>query len=515
MIDAEANVVVCRACISECTEYKSLHKQGMLLEEITTLATLLNFCTGLEIHEEENPQLPQYVCNACVQDLVRCYIFKKKVLETNHLLYSCRLEEADESEDIIEQNSYEKDKQYENTVNEKLDICNVVSKERCLNYEDELTNEEEMCDREANEEFLALSIVSDQNLPEDGENPEREEERTFTEEGEILVDEDNADLEYVVHNVAETTEIYLQRSDDEDVKEECEQTGQIYEMNEDDHEEFEIQITDFDSYTEVMTEEVKDDINNESEDKSDNEVILEVDTDTDPNVKVYKPRKNTGLRKEPNPEYQCKTCGKQLSNSSSFKYHMQLHSDVTPYLCNLCGEGFKTPNAYEGHLSIHDPNNPNKCTLCGKSYRQASSLRVHMLSHTGEKPFTCDICGKGLTQKSGYKKHMLTHTGEKPHSCDICGKLFRYSSNMLAHRPLHTGEKPYGCKTCDKTFVTSEQAKRHILVHTAEKPFSCELCGKLFKRQATLRSHQQSHHQLIEARGPSPRRNQSNIVEIY
>uniref|UniRef100_A0A1A9X381 Protein krueppel n=1 Tax=Glossina brevipalpis TaxID=37001 RepID=A0A1A9X381_9MUSC len=392
MIDEETRVVVCRACICECTEYKSLHKQGILLEEVTTLATLLNFCIGLEIHEEENPQLPQYVCNACVQDLARCYVFKKKVLETNHLLYSHCLEDVEESED--EQNSYEKCKENENTANDKLDICNVDSKERCFNYEDELTSDGQMCEREGNEDFVALSVVSDQNLPDDGENPERDEEgRKFSVDGEIIVEENNADLEYVVHNVAETTEIYLQKSDEEDIQEECEQTEQMYEMHEEDPEEFEIQITDFDSYTEVMTEEVKDDINDESEDKSDSEVILEVDTDADPNMKVYKPRKNTGLRREPNPEYQCKTCGKQLSNSSSFKYHMQLHSDVTPYLCNLC-------------------------------------------------------------------------------------------------------------------------AKRHILVHTAEKPFSCELCGKLFKRQATLRSHQQSHHQLIEARGPSPRRNKSNVIRL-
>lgn len=81
----------------------------------------------------------------------------------------------------------------------------------------------------------------------------------------------------------------------------------------------------------------------------------------------------------------CNICDKKLSNSGSYRYHMQLHSDRTPFLCNECGEGFKTRNAYDGHMTTHLPSNPNKCHVCGKTYRQAASLRCHMLTHTGEK----------------------------------------------------------------------------------------------------------------------------------
>lgn len=39
----------------------------------------------------------------------------------------------------------------------------------------------------------------------------------------------------------------------------------------------------------------------------------------------------------------CHQCNKTLSNFSSYKYHMRLHSDETPYLCSDCGQvGFKT-----------------------------------------------------------------------------------------------------------------------------------------------------------------------------
>lgn len=70
----------------------------------------------------------------------------------------------------------------------------------------------------------------------------------------------------------------------------------------------------------------------------------------------------------------CHICGKTLSNHSSYKYHMQLHSDHTPFLCNECGEGFRTRNAYEGHMVTHLKSNPNKCEICGKSYRQGSII---------------------------------------------------------------------------------------------------------------------------------------------
>lgn len=93
------------------------------------------------------------------------------------------------------------------------------------------------------------------------------------------------------------------------------------------------------------------------------------------------------LRKQSNKtkSFKCEICGKILSNQSSHKYHMQLHSAATPFLCNECGEGFKTRNAYDGHMITHLPSNPNTCEVCGNSYRQAASLRSHMLVHTGEK----------------------------------------------------------------------------------------------------------------------------------
>lgn len=118
-----------------------------------------------------------------------------------------------------------------------------------------------------------------------------------------------------------------------------------------------------------------------------NEYIVADETEVDaiPKMSLKRSRRRRRSKNDGSRSLTCPECGKVLSNSSSFKYHMQLHSDATPFLCSDCGEGFKTRNAYDGHLVTHLKSNPNKCEICGKSYRQAASLRSHMLTHTGEK----------------------------------------------------------------------------------------------------------------------------------
>lgn len=111
----------------------------------------------------------------------------------------------------------------------------------------------------------------------------------------------------------------------------------------------------------------------------------EMPLDEIPKMSLRRPRQRRRAKDAENRSLTCPDCGKTLSNFSSYKYHMQLHSEETPFLCCECGEGFKTRNAYDGHLVTHLESNPNQCDVCGRTYRQAASLRSHMLTHTGEK----------------------------------------------------------------------------------------------------------------------------------
>lgn len=101
VIPAPQVVEICRACSSECKDYKSLYKQGLIFGELTTLSALLKYCTTLDCNEtEENCYLPKYICNACIQDLARAYLFKKKVLETQQILQAQLKDEQPSFESI-------------------------------------------------------------------------------------------------------------------------------------------------------------------------------------------------------------------------------------------------------------------------------------------------------------------------------------------------------------------------------------------------------------------------------
>lgn len=208
----------------------------------------------------------------------------------------------------------------------------------------------------------------------------------------------------------------------------------------------------------------------------------------------YKPRSN----KRSTYAYECGICGKILGKLSSYKYHMDLHSDVAKYECKECHSKFKTKNAYTGHMATHS--GLFSCDICGKSYRQAASLKSHKLSHdpSTAKPFFCSMCDKDFTQKSGLKKHLLTHTDSKMFKCteSNCGKEFRYSSNYYVHLKSHRGERNYECDLCKKKFSSKEQVKRHKLIHTGEKPFVCEICNRAFNRKSALTVHMGIHEQV-------------------
>lgn len=500
----DEEVVVCRACISECVEYKSLHKQGICMGEVQTLASMLSFITNLDFSNDDIESFPSNICLRCVQNVAKTYAFKKMILETDEVLrrqfaeLDCGMGltdagggdsviediDTESADSIVEEHHLEVEEGTDLDESDQLhDLATAAQFKRSV---------ESM-------EYVSLTVL-DGVVDGDDATISMEQMQCNIEQSEQNCEED----EVVVHEVAESEEVYQTDAEEDGRNKEYEE---IYEVKLDEISQSDCSLLEIAEGHQIQKK-FKREIKSADPDEEWN---ISLEQKIKPPTKI---RKKSNQPKPPNPDLQCKVCGKQLSNQNSFKYHMQLHSDATPYLCSLCGEGFKTRNAYEGHIIIHDPNNPNTCELCGKAYRQSSSLRTHMLSHTGERPFQCDICGKSMTQKSGYKKHMLVHTGEKPHTCDVCGREFRYSSNLIAHKRCHSGERPYECPHCKRGFPTTEQMKRHSLVHSGERPFQCEICNKRFKRRSSLMSHRHTHDsepELIVDHKVC----KSNVVELY
>ncbi|XP_041642745.1 zinc finger protein 37-like [Cheilinus undulatus] len=202
--------------------------------------------------------------------------------------------------------------------------------------------------------------------------------------------------------------------------------------------------------------------------------------------------KNGSLQDKDNP-YKCDMCGKVMTNTVNYKFHMRSHTVEKTHGCEICGKMFRQKWDLNKHMMVHTVDKPFKCDVCSKSFGMQCSLDVHKRVHTGEKPFKCSVCDKRFTASLNMKKHMRIHTGEKPYSCKDCGKKFANGSVYKNHQRVHTGEKPYKCSVCKGEFATATTLKRHMNRHTGEKPFKCSICGKAFGHRSDVKEHERIH----------------------
>ncbi|XP_043659489.1 zinc finger protein 3 homolog [Drosophila teissieri] len=490
---------LCRVCHTASPRCLPLFKplSNLIAGKLATLATILSYCSGLEILESEL-FLPHHICPGCVAKLRLSLEFKRSVHRMDRLLRQshadfCRSKRINAGQDPRDRLSPEIPEDFVLVLDEQ-EVAGYAA-ETMRNEADQLVVESDEEEPRIQKERLDLELERQEELPEK-ENCEEQHSHTIAE---IYLDPKAGEDLYEVIDDAEQrlveapakSEPLASKSRQRKSKPvlQCLICGK--------------ELSSKRTFQHHMTLHGSHHIRQENhvhsmEDSLQIEPVVQAKAGEDLYEIVEKAEQPVSSRsrlwKPLNPSLQCQICGKQLSTNNSFKYHMQLHGTATPYVCKICGESFKTRNAHDGHVTLHDRNNPNRCPTCFKVYRQASSLRTHLLIHSGIKPFECSICGKRLTQKSGYKKHMLTHTGEKPHSCDICGRSFRYSSNLIAHKRCHSQEKPHHCQVCQKrSFGSRSELNRHMLVHSSERPFGCEQCGKSFKRQISLGIHLQSH----------------------
>ncbi|XP_016951980.1 zinc finger and SCAN domain-containing protein 2 [Drosophila biarmipes] len=489
---------LCRVCHISSPRCLPLFKplNNLISGKLTTLASILSYCSGLEILETEL-FLPHHICPECVTKLRLSLEFKRSVHRMDRILRQshadfCRTKRINELAITAR-----KSPEYTEDLVFVIDDQEVAEEpeESMASAEEHLVIEVDQGESREKEPRLQAERLEVQ-LEGQGELSET------ADQGERLHLEAKAseDLYEIVDEPEQTPDILVSKGKPgktPNSSPQCVIRKRTFQYH--------IALDDPPKKPPKTKESLR--IEPHSQAKAGKDLYETVDETEQREVEGQKPLASRSRQWKPqNPSLQCQICGKQLSTSNSFKYHMQLHGTATPYVCKICGESFKTRNAHDGHVTLHDLNNPNRCPTCFKVYRQASSLRTHLLIHTGIKPFECNICGKRLTQKSGYKKHMLTHTGEKPHGCDVCGRSFRYSSNLIAHKRCHSQEKPHHCQVCQKrSFGSRSELNRHMLVHSSERPFGCEECGKTFKRQVSLSIHQQSHKEGRRRRKLDPK----------
>ncbi|KAI4471942.1 pr domain zinc finger protein [Holotrichia oblita] len=192
--------------------------------------------------------------------------------------------------------------------------------------------------------------------------------------------------------------------------------------------------------------------------------------------------------------FSCDICGKTFKQSQNVYLHKAKHTDDRPHKCEICDKRFKQVHVLKQHLRQHDKDKWYMCELCGKSFTNTASFSAHKNTHTTGKTYPCPICDKQFPSPTHMKRHKrVTHSDKKPYVCNYCGRRFKEPSPLKRHILIHTGEKPYSCNICAKAFRQRECLTAHMRSHTGETPYVCEQCPAKFKFLHLLKKHKTVH----------------------
>ncbi|VDK26322.1 unnamed protein product [Taenia asiatica] len=75
--------------------------------------------------------------------------------------------------------------------------------------------------------------------------------------------------------------------------------------------------------------------------------------------------------------------------------------------------------------------------------------------------------------------------------CQQCGKTYTREASLRSHEQTHS--RPFKCDICGKTFSRRSYLLGHKRTHTGEKPFVCSTCQHPFADRSNLQAHKQTH----------------------
>ena len=164
-----------------------------------------------------------------------------------------------------------------------------------------------------------------------------------------------------------------------------------------------------------------------------------------------------------------------------------LHERNKNLTCDFCGRQFSFPDHSSGKKSY-------------KSLWAVQQLMNHIQSiHQKKKDFVCPICIKGFGSQDTLRTHIrLKHEERKiDFKCESCGKAFPFGFMLKKHKyTTHEGHKDFICETCGKAFIGKPGLKNHLKIYKGkkhEKTYLCNTCGKAFSEEKGLNYHSGVH----------------------
>lgn len=167
-------------------------------------------------------------------------------------------------------------------------------------------------------------------------------------------------------------------------------------------------------------------------------------------------------------KFQCVHCGKECCTYKALHAHLDRHNDIEKFPCDQCDAVYTARVSLKAHqTNVHDGVR-FVCDECGASFRRMITLREHKNVHLDIRPFECPICDSKFHRRTALRTHLQVHTGEKPYACDYCGRRFGFKTDKDRHMSQHTRVYKFNCTHCGYGCVRRMDFERHMLNHKLE-----------------------------------------------
>ncbi|XP_054273697.1 zinc finger protein 90-like [Macrosteles quadrilineatus] len=441
---------MCRLCLSKDCTLTKIFSENDSAPFTDSLSQLIIDCVGIEVEPGEN--LPDKICNVCIDELKRWQRFKKLCELSNEELITGMPPLPDE---VLEKNLQSKSDNLETSSDFGLGDVSLLEHDSLFNSIDGFKDGNIV----GNDLITSKPFSSLNNNCENIGNWNKREEQLENEAEDTVLRENKRSKWREKYS-----RIYLKKYN-------CELCSNV-----------------FSKFSQLLQH---DRVDHKDTDKT-------VACDKCGKLFISKHRLETHHRmKHGDKIYECDICGLKSVSEKSLKVHKTRHSKR--FICDVCGLVTNSNRSLQDHKLAHMDAQSRPvyvCDICHRTFKNKQWFDTHMLTHTTDKTeWKCKECDKEFKNLQSFNRHKSAHSDEKTAVCEECGAVLKNKMTLYIHKLKHK-EKQHMCQLCDKLFQTKNLLNRHMTVHL-NPSHRCSICNRVFSRNDILKKHLKTHHKTI------------------